>query len=135
MTTAIVVLAAVVIGVLLVLATGTDTKVGRVYIGPERQVREPIADSDSPSYIPHPGGGTGLWLDLERGELVAYIARRPGTDCTVRWRGSIDSYADCEGKRIARGALDRYELVFPERGELKDSVLVDFRRLVPATDA
>ena len=78
-------------------------------------------------------GDTGFWLAIERGDLVALKIRRPGTaGCNVRWAGSVDSFLDCNGKRVRTDQLARYPTEIPTRGGDKGILLVDLRHTIPA---
>lgn len=78
-------------------------------------------------------GDTGFWLAIEHGKLVALKIRRPGSsDCNVRWAGSVDSFLDCNGKRVRTDQLARYPIEIPKRGGDKGILLVDLRHTIPA---
>jgi hypothetical protein len=76
-------------------------------------------------------GDTGFWLAIEDGRLVALKIKRPGTDCNVRWRGSIDSFVDCNGDKVATRQLARFPTEIPKTGARKGNLLVDLRRTIP----
>jgi hypothetical protein len=77
-------------------------------------------------------GDTGFWLAIEDGELVALQIRRPGTeDCNVRWRGSVDSFVDCNGDEVGTRQLARFPTEVPKTGPRKGNLLVDLRRTIP----
>lgn len=77
-------------------------------------------------------GDTGFWLAIEDGELVALKIRRPGTkDCNVRWAGSVDSFLDCNAKRVRSEQLARYRTEIPRSGDRKGNFLVDLRHTIP----
>lgn len=81
-------------------------------------------------------GDTGFWLAIEHGDLVALKIRRPGTtDCNVRWAGSVDSFLDCNGKRVRTVQLARYATEIPKRGGDKGILLVDLRHTIPPPSA
>lgn len=94
-----------------------------------RQVRE-----GGPVFFADPlAGEKGFWIDREQGELVAISVNAPGKDeCTVRWRGSIDRYQDCDGVRYTSEQLDRFTTNVPTTGKQKGLFLVDLRRVIPA---
>ncbi len=72
-----VVLAALLVGALLFLATGgaqgTPSR-KPVYIGLETDLRHTL-DQGPRLYFAHPFGGTGFWLDVEDRHLVALVGR------------------------------------------------------------
>ncbi len=79
-------------------------------------------------------GDTGFWLAIEHGELVALKIRKPGTsDCNVRWAGSVDSFLDCNGKKVKIGQLARYRTDIPKTGDRKGNLLVNLRETISAT--
>jgi hypothetical protein len=81
-------------------------------------------------------GDTGFWLALEDGELVALQIRRPGTeDCNIRWRGSVDSFVDCNGSRLSSRQMARFPTEVPTSGARKGNLLVDLRETIPPPDA
>jgi hypothetical protein len=131
----LVVLAALLVGALLFLATGgaqgTPTR-KPVYIGLESELYKSI-NTGGPLYFAHPFGGTGFWLAVDKGALVALVARRPGTtDCTAKWRLPRHAYVDCHGTSLSSEQLDRYSLTYPKVGPEQGGVVVDFRRVAPA---
>jgi len=130
-----VVLAAVLVGALLFLATGgaqgTPSR-KPVYIGLETDLRHTL-DQGPRLYFAHPFGGTGFWLDVQDGHLVALVASVPGSpSCTVAWKNLRRGYYDCHDRRLTAGQLDRYQLQFPKFGPTQGGVIVDFRHVDPA---
>jgi len=130
-----VVLAALLVGALLFLATGgaqgTPSR-KPVYIGLETDLRHTL-DQGPRLYFAHPFGGTGFWLDVEDRHLVALVARVPGTQsCTVAWKNLRCGYYDCHDRRLTGRQLDRYQLQFPKFGPTQGGVIVDFRHVDPA---
>ena len=130
-----VVLAALLVGALLYFATGgaqgTPTP-KPVYIGLESDLRSTL-DQGPRLYFAHPFGGTGFWLDVEAGHLVALVARIPGSpSCTVAWRNLSRGYFDCHDRLLTARQLDRYALQFPKVGSQQGGVIVDFRHVDPA---
>jgi hypothetical protein len=102
-----------------------------VAFGDAKSLHERIADGGPVAYA-GTTGDTGFWLALEDGKLVALKIRKPGTnDCNVRWRGSINSFVDCEGKKIRIDQLARYPTSIPASGDDKGLLLVDLRRTIP----
>lgn len=130
-----VVLAALLVGTLLYFATGgaqgTPTP-KPVYIGLESDLRSTLNQGPR-LYFAHPFGGTGFWLDVEDGHLVALVARVPGSpSCTVAWRNLNRGYFDCHDRLFTDRQLDRYALQFPKSGAEQGGVVVDFRHVDPA---
>jgi hypothetical protein len=134
-TGAFVVLAGLLVAGLLFLATGggqATPKPGPLYIGLESDLRSMI-HVGGPLYFAHPFGGTGFWLTVEHGNLVALVARRPGIQsCTVKWESHRDAYIDCHGEALTSEDLGRYPVELPRGGVEAGGVIVDFRRVDPA---
>src|SRR5260370_25953656 len=87
-TGSLVVAAALLVGVLLFLATGgaqgTPSR-KPVYIGLETDLRHTL-DQGPRLYFAHPFGRTGFWLDVQARHLAALVAPRPGTPPrTLAW--------------------------------------------------
>jgi hypothetical protein len=77
-------------------------------------------------------GDSGFWIALEDGELVALKIRKPGTaNCNVAWRGSRDTFEDCNGDPIGMDQLARYPTEVPKRGDQKGVLLVDLDGDIP----
>jgi hypothetical protein len=130
-----VVMAAVFFALVLVFATGSSepsgSKEGPLYIGPKRDLITTL-DEGSPLYFANPFGGRGFWLDRQNGELIALDVGRPDdVDCSVKWKGRVDSYVACDGDRLTKDDLSRYEVTVVETGNRKGSVLVDLESRVP----
>lgn len=130
-----VLLAGLLVGALIFLATGGAEGTPSpkpVYIGLESDLRTTLNQGPR-LYFAHPFGGTGFWLDVEGGHLVALVARVPGTSsCTVAWKNLSRGYFDCHDRRLSSRQLDRYALQFPRVGAQQGGVIVDFRRVLPA---
>jgi hypothetical protein len=136
-TGAAVVVAGVFFAIVLFFSTGggqATPKPGPIYIGLASDLRNNVT-SEGPAYYPHPFGGIGYWVDLEDNQLVALVARRPGTQaCTVRWVSHLHDFIDCHGAALVSRELDRYKLTLPLGGAEAGGVIVDFRRVVPAPE-
>ncbi len=136
-TGAFVVLAGLLVAGLLFLATGggqATPKRGPVYIGLASDLKSMI-HVGGPLYFAHPFGGTGFWLTVEHGNLVALVARRPDTQsCTVKWESHRDAYIDCHGASLTSEELSRYPVNLPVSGAEAGGVVVDFRRVDPAPE-
>jgi hypothetical protein len=134
----LVVLAGIFIAAALILATSGTTRTPDhprpLCLGDARSLNRAI-DQGSPLYFANPFGGNGFWLDKEGGRFVALDLVLPGTrDCTVRWRGRVDSYVDCDGRHRRSTALDRFAVTVPVRGTRKGGVLVDLRQRIAAPE-
>ena len=134
----LVVVAGAVFAAALFFATGGGQgtpKTGAVYFGLKRSIVDRIKQDRQPSYFAHPFGGTGFYFDLEENQLVALIARRPGTkSCVVAWRNLRRGYFDCHDHQLHPLQLDRYQLTFPQLGAEAGGVIVDFRRVIRAPE-
>jgi hypothetical protein len=72
-------------------------------------------------------GDTGFWLALEDGRLVALPVRQPKPlDCTLRWRGSLDTFT-CDGKPVTTRDLARYRSFVEPSGPRKGLLMVALR--------
>jgi len=131
---AVVILAGVLFAGVLFFSTGGGTsppKPGPIYIGLESDLHN-LVTSGGPIYFAHPFGGTGFWLALEGGHLVALVARRPGTSgCTAKWISHRHAYIDCTGAKLTSEQLNRYQLRLVSQGAEKGGVVVDFARVEP----
>jgi hypothetical protein len=77
-------------------------------------------------------GDNGFWIALEDGKLVALKIRKPGTkDCNVVWRGSKDTFVDCNGDPIRMDQLARYPTEIPKHGDRKGVLLVNLDGSIP----
>jgi hypothetical protein len=124
-TAALAIGAGLVIAALLLVATGQsgDVPKGPFLLGSTAGLREEV--EKSPVFIADPTGGDGLWLELRGREIVAVSAVPPGntSNCTARWRDSVDAYEDCNGKRYDGDQLATYPLE-----QREGSLYVDTRR-------
>ncbi len=84
--------------------------------------------------MPDPfGGDRSILLALEDGKVVALSDVKPGTkDCRIRWRGSINSFVDCNDNKLKSTDLARYQSEVGQIGDQKGELLVDLRRREPA---
>lgn len=91
-------------------------------------------DEGGPYFVPDPfEGDRSILLALEDDEIVALSVNKPGDpDCHVRWRGSVDSFVDCDDDELRSEQLDRYLTSIPGAGDQEGSLLVDLRALLPA---
>jgi hypothetical protein len=100
--------------------------------GPAEAIKRSLEDG-GPYYVPDPfGGSRSILLALEDGKVVALSINKPGEkDCVVRWRGSVNSFEDCDGTRLRSEQLARFETSIPTSGENDGILLVDLRTLQP----
>jgi hypothetical protein len=119
-------------GILLVTGRAdTPEAVDPVPFGFAKSLERKVAEGGPVAYA-GTTGDTGFWLALEDGELVALKIRKPGTrDCNVRWRGSVDSFVDCDGTKVRTGELARFRTEVPTSGPRRGNLLVDLRDTLP----
>lgn len=126
--------AGVVVALLLLVATGGGGKVqapGEIDLGLARGLETRVGDG-GPVYYPGTRGDNGLWLAIEHGQLVAVAAQLPGRSrCALVWKGSIDRFVDCKGRRHRSDELARYPLRVRTQGSRQGALLVDVRHLLP----
>ena len=102
--------------------------------GIARNLREKAQDG-GPFAFAGNSGDDGFWIAIEDGELVALKIQKPGTkDCNVLWRGSKDTFEDCNGDPIKSRQLARYPIEIPTKGKQKGVLLVDLSTTIPAPD-
>ncbi len=129
------VLAAAFFAGVLVFATGTNTPTssdgGPLYIGPKRDIVTAL-DEGSPLYFANPFGGRGFWIDRDDGALIALDVGKWGdTSCSVKWKGRIDTYIDCNSNRLTHDEIARHPVTVVASGPRKGSVLVDLAVVDP----
>ena len=77
-------------------------------------------------------GDDGFWVALEDGELVALQIEKPGaTSCNVIWRGSRDTFVDCNGDPIRMDQLARYPTKIAANGDHKGLLMVNLGQTIP----
>lgn len=104
---------------------------GLIPFGVAKSLREK-AETGGPFAFAGDTGDSGFWLAIEDGQLVALKIQKPGTqDCNVFWRGSKDTFEDCNGDPIRMDELARYPTEIPERGDRKGVLLVDLDGTIP----
>jgi hypothetical protein len=125
----------IVAAVLILIATGrgnAPSKPRPFAAGLEHSIRNDV-ETGGPVFYPDPFRGyRSILFALENDRLVAlatHVWNRTG--CTVRWRGSINRFVDCDGNRLASQQLPRYPYTVPSTGAAKNAVLVDVRTLLP----
>jgi hypothetical protein len=131
-----VIVAGLLVAAVLLLATGrasSPTKYQPFDAGVAASIRKDLK-SGGPFFVPDPfGGDRSILLAIEDGEIVALSDVKPGTkDCRIRWRGSIDSFVDCNDTKIKSTELARYASDIGEIGEDKGELFIDLRHREPA---
>jgi hypothetical protein len=103
--------------------------------GLAESIHESLAEG-GPFFVPDPfEGDRSILLALEDDEIVALSVNKPGdSDCHVRWRGSVDSFVDCNDDEVRSEQLDRYLTSIPGGGDQEGILLVDLRTLLPAPE-
>ena len=100
--------------------------------GLERSIRGDVTRGGPVFYTDPYGGYRGILFALEQGRLVALASHTwNANSCTVRWRGSINHFVDCNGTRLTSEQLPRYPYTIPPAGAAKGAVLVDIRSVLP----
>jgi hypothetical protein len=137
--TGAVILAGLLVAAVLLLATGrasSPTKYVAFPAGDAIAIRKDLKKG-GPFFYPDPfGGNRNILLALEDGKVVALSDVKPGTkDCRVRWRGSINSFVDCNDEKVQSTQLARYQSEVGKIGDNEGELLVDLRRRLPAPAA
>jgi hypothetical protein len=126
----------VLVAIVLLFASGSGS-------APKHYVPFQAGDADSlarelrtggPFFVADPfGGNRSILFALEDGKVVALSNVLPGTkSCSVRWRGSINSFQDCHGAKHASTDLDRYQVTIDPGGAAKGQLFVDLREKIAA---
>ena len=131
-----VIVAGLLVAAVLLLATGrasSPTKYVAFPAGDIRAIRTDLKKGGPFFYADPFGGNRSILMALEDGKVVALSAVKPGTkDCHVRWRGSIDSFVDCNDQKLRSDQLDRFQSSVAEIGKYKGELLIDLRIKEPA---
>ena len=131
-----VIVAGLLVAAVLLLATGrasSPTKYTAFPAGDVRAIRTDLKKGGPFFYADPFGGNRSILMALEDGKVVALSATAPGTkDCHVRWRGSIDSFVDCNDRKLRSDQLDRFQSSVAEIGKYKGELLIDLRVREPA---
>jgi hypothetical protein len=133
---AAVIAAGLVVALVLLVATGRESgqkKAGPFPAGLASAVKSDLKDG-GPYFFPDPfGGNRNMLLALEDGKIVALANIVPNSKtCTVKWKGTIDSFVDCHGDKLKSTELARFALSVPKQGSFKGVLLIDPRDLLPA---
>ena len=131
-----VILAGLLVAAVLLFATGragSPTKYVAFDAGVAVSIHNDLKDG-GPYFVPDPfGGNRSILLALEDGKIVALSDLKPGTtDCRIRWKGSINSFVDCNNTKLKSTELDRYQSEIGQIGAQKGELLVDLRHRQPA---
>jgi hypothetical protein len=126
-----VIVAGLLVAAVLLLATGrasSPTKYVPFDQGVASSIRKELKKG-GPYFTPDPfGGDRSILLALEHGEIVALSDIRPGTNgCRVRWRGSINSFVDCNDDKLKSTELARFRAEIGKFGDKKGELLIDLR--------
>jgi hypothetical protein len=132
--TVLVLVLGVIIAAAILLVTGrakTPKMEGLIRFGQAKSLTEK-ARTGGPFAYAGSTGDTGFWVALEDGKLVALKIRRPGTkDFNVIWRGSRNTFVDCNDTPVKIDQLARYRVVIPQKGSNKGQFLVDLSSNIP----
>jgi hypothetical protein len=104
---------------------------GSTPFGVARSIRQKAIDGGPFAYAGN-SGDDGFWIAMEKGKVVALKIQKPGTaGCNVIWRGSRDTFADCNNDPIRIDQLARYPVDVPKQGPNKGLLMVDLSRTIP----
>jgi hypothetical protein len=133
-----VIVAGLLVAAVLLLATGrasSPTKYVPFDAGVAQSIRTDLKKGGPYFYADPFGGNRSVLLALEDGRIVALSDVRPGTkECRIRWRGSIDSFVDCNDEKLASRELDRYRSEVATTGDRKGELIIDLRHKEPAPE-
>jgi hypothetical protein len=123
-----------IIAALILFITGrakTPEITGSIPFGVANSIREKAIDGGPFAYAGN-SGDDGFWIAIEDGKVVALKIQKPGTkDCNVVWRGSKDTFVDCNNDPIRIDQLARYPVEVPKHGPNKGLLMVDLSRTIP----
>lgn len=115
---------------------GDSEKTTAFSAGEAKALETQIAEGGPVFFADVLAGSKGFWLDSENGSLVALSVNAPGKkDCSVRWRGSIGNYVDCDKVDYMSSQLERFESKVTQTGKEKGLFIVDLRNPLPAISA
>jgi hypothetical protein len=76
-------------------------------------------------------GDDGFWVAVEDHQLVALLVKQPRpADCTLRWRGSKDTFT-CDDRPVSSRQMARYRSFVQQTGGLKGFYMVALRDVLP----
>ncbi len=133
--TGAVILAGLVVAAVILIGTGRESaqkKAGPFPAGLASAVKSDLKDG-GPYFFPDPfGGDKNMLLALEDGRIVALSNIVPNSkSCTVKWKGSQNTFVDCHGDKLKSTELARYASSVGKSGNLKGILLIDPRNLLP----
>jgi hypothetical protein len=133
--TGAVILAGLVVAAVILIGTGRESsqkKAGPFPAGLASAVKSDLQDG-GPYFFPDPfGGDKNMLLAIEDGKVVALSNIVPGSkSCTVRWKGSQNTFLDCHDDKLKSTELARYASSIGKTGNLKGILLIDPRDLLP----
>jgi len=101
--------------------------------GVAASIKKDLKDG-GPYFVPDPfGGDRSILLAIEGGKVVALSDVKPHTlDCRIRWKGSIDSFVDCNDAKLKSTDLARYQTEIGLTGAKQGELLIDLRHREPA---
>ncbi len=104
---------------------------GSIPFGVASSIRQKAKDGGPFAYAGN-RGDDGFWIAIENGRLVALKIQKPGTkSCNVIWRGSKNTFVDCNGHPVRMDQLARYVTRVPKTGHDKGLLMVDLTRVLP----
>ncbi len=104
---------------------------GAIPFGYAKSIRQKAIDGGPFAYAGN-SGDDGFWIAIEDGKLVALKIQKPGTaDCNVIWRGSKNTFKDCNNDSIRIDQLARYPVDVPTKGKHKGLLMVDLSTTIP----
>jgi hypothetical protein len=104
---------------------------GSIPFGVASSIRQKAKDGGPFAYAGN-RGDDGFWVAIENGRLVALKIQKPGTkSCNVIWRGSKNTFVDCNGDPVRIDQLARYATRVPKTGHDKGLLMVDLTRVLP----
>ena len=129
--TGAVIIAGLLVAAVLLITTSrasSPTKYTAFDAGVARSIRNDLKDG-GPFFVPDPfGGNRSILLAIEDGKVVALSDILPGTEsCRIRWRGSKDTFVDCNDKNLESTDMARYRTEIGLLGANKGELLIDLR--------
>jgi hypothetical protein len=102
-TVAVILVGLFIAGAMIVTTSGsTDATCGQLNIGLASGVRSNLEHGP---YFTTGGGDCSFWLALENGDIAAYRAVQPASDCTLDWKSD---HWECGGTNIPVSEIEPY---------------------------